>query len=57
MDQVASAIESVKKTSVQNAEGMKQIEGDVWNLEQLGVDLKALVARYAPTEGLPVRRL
>ncbi|MBM4256608.1 MAG: PAS domain S-box protein [Deltaproteobacteria bacterium] len=47
MDQVAHAMDSVKKASLRNAEGMKQIESAVRNLEQLGVNLKALVQQYA----------
>lgn len=46
MDQVAYAIASVKKASLQNAEGVKQIEGAVQNLEHLGASLKALMQQY-----------
>jgi len=46
MDQVASAMESIKEASAQNASGTKQLEVAAKNLNELGDNLKKLVAWY-----------
>jgi methyl-accepting chemotaxis protein len=49
MDQVATAINSIKLASLQNANGMQQIEKAVRDLHTVGQTLKALVDQYQLT--------
>jgi methyl-accepting chemotaxis protein len=49
MDQIATAINSIKLASLQNANGMKQIEGAVRDLHTVGQTLKALADQYQLT--------
>jgi methyl-accepting chemotaxis protein len=49
MDQVGMAIDSIKRASAQNAEGMRQIEGAAHDLHQVGQTLKELVEQYKLT--------
>jgi methyl-accepting chemotaxis protein len=51
MDQVGMAIDSIKRASAQNAEGMRQIEGAAHDLHQVGQTLKELVEQYKLTTG------
>lgn len=46
VDQVASAMESVKEASSQNADSAKQLEAAVHNLKELGLKLKSSVEMY-----------
>ncbi|MBI2606526.1 MAG: methyl-accepting chemotaxis protein [Deltaproteobacteria bacterium] len=46
VDQVASAMESIKQASTQNAAGTKQVETAAQNLARLGSNLKQLVERF-----------
>jgi methyl-accepting chemotaxis protein len=46
VDQVASAMESVKQTSTQNADSARQLEAAVHNLNELGQKLKTSVSQY-----------
>jgi methyl-accepting chemotaxis protein len=46
MDQLASAMESIKQASAQNAASTRQAEGAARSLHDLGQNLKRLVARY-----------
>lgn len=46
MDQVALAMENIKRASTQNVAGIKQAEMAVQNLHELGQKLKQLVAQY-----------
>ncbi len=46
MDQVASAMESIKQTSAQNAASTKQLETSARNLNELGLRLKQMIERY-----------
>jgi methyl-accepting chemotaxis protein len=46
MDQLASAMESIKQASAQNAASTKQAEGAARGLHDLGQNLKRLVERY-----------
>ena len=49
MDQAATAMASVKEASLQNAEGMRQIERVTQNLHRVGQNLKGLVEQYRLT--------
>lgn len=46
VDQVASAMESIKQASTQNVDSAKQLEASARDLQRLGETLKELVARY-----------
>jgi methyl-accepting chemotaxis protein len=46
VDQVASAMESIKQASVQNLTSAKQLEAAAHNLKELGARLKRTVDRY-----------
>jgi methyl-accepting chemotaxis protein len=46
VDQVASAMESIKQASTQNVDSAKQLEVAAHNLNELGQKLKQLVAQY-----------
>lgn len=46
VDQVASAMESVKEASGQNADSARQLEAAVHNLKELGLKLKSSVEMY-----------
>jgi methyl-accepting chemotaxis protein len=46
VDQVASAMESIKQASTQNVDSAKQLEASARDLQRLGETLKQLVARY-----------
>jgi len=46
VDQVASAMESVKQASTQNADSARQLEAAVHNLNELGQKLKTSVSQY-----------
>jgi methyl-accepting chemotaxis protein len=46
MDQLASAMESIKQASVQNVASTRQAEGAARSLHDLGQNLKRLVERY-----------
>ena len=46
VDQVASAMGSVKQASIQNVDSARQLEGAARNLKQLGDNLKKVVERY-----------
>lgn len=45
-DQVAVAMENIKQASLQNMESMKQVEGAVSNLHELGQKLKKTVEQF-----------
>jgi methyl-accepting chemotaxis protein len=46
VDQVASAMESIKQASSQNAESARQLERAAYDLRDLGQNLKLLVEKY-----------
>ena len=46
IDQVASAMESIKQATTQNVEGSKQLETLATNLNGLGQKLKQMTERY-----------
>ena len=46
VDQVASAMESIKQASTQNVASARQLESAAHNLKELGQKLKATVAGY-----------
>jgi methyl-accepting chemotaxis protein len=46
VDQVASAMESIKQASTQNMDSARQLEGAADGLKTLGQKLKLLIARY-----------
>lgn len=46
VDQVASAMESIKQASTQNVDSAKQLEAAARDLKQLGEKLKAQIERY-----------
>ncbi|MEZ0317593.1 MAG: CHASE3 domain-containing protein [Methylophilaceae bacterium] len=46
IDQVASAMDSIKQASVQNVESARQLESAAGNLNELGQRLKQMVERY-----------
>lgn len=50
VDQVASAMESIKEATAQNVAGAKQMEAYARNLNDLGLKLKELVERYKVEE-------
>jgi len=47
MDQVATAMESIKQASTQNVASARQLETAARNLGELGHRLKQMVERYA----------
>jgi len=46
VDQVASAMESIRQASTQNVDSAKQLESAARNLKELGEKLRQLVTRY-----------
>jgi methyl-accepting chemotaxis protein len=46
VDQVASAMESIKQASAQNVASAQQLENAARNLNELGQRLKQMVERY-----------
>lgn len=50
MDQVGTAMKSIKQASAQNADGMRQIQSAVQNLHHVGQTLTELVAQFKLTD-------
>jgi methyl-accepting chemotaxis protein len=46
VDQVTSAMESVRQATTQNADSARQLEAAVHGLKELGQNLKESVAQY-----------